>query len=162
MKMKQWGFFLQYGILVLVAALLAAILGTLPLFKEAAFLGTRLKASHLVQFLGYGGALALVWLMAQRAMVEIPESSTGSRLLRHLILPVTTLMVVSLGYKVLLLLLQPFLDKPLRAIYDWAFVLGIVSAAIWIMVAWFRQAESLLRGADRSRPRLVGHRPGAE
>jgi hypothetical protein len=160
--MNHRGWILQYGVSVFVAVLLAAILGSFPLFKEAAFLGIRLKASHLVQFLGYGAALALVWLMAQRATVEIPQGSTVSRVVRHLMLPVTTLIVVSLGYKVLLLLLQPFLDKTLRAIYDWGFVLGIVSAAIWIAVAWFRHAESLLTGSDRSRPRLVGHHPRAD
>ena len=144
------GWLIQYGVLVLVAVLLGAILGAFPLFKEATFLGTRLKASHLVQFLGYGAGLAFLILMAHRASFDLREDTLLHKVLRHLLLPIATLVVVSIGYKVLLLVLGPFLSKGGRGFYDWSFVVGIVASALWIGVTWYKHAESFVQLADRS------------
>jgi hypothetical protein len=142
--MKTWGWVGQYMVSILLALLLGAILGNLSLFQETALGDTKLSASRVVQFMGYGGALLLLWLLGQRAAMQLPEDGRGLSFLRHVITPLTTLIVVSAGYKVLLLLAGPFLDKTGKMIYNWVFVIGIVSAALWLTLAWFLKSAPLM------------------
>ncbi len=141
--MKSWGWTVQYGSALLLALLLGVILGNIPLFKETALGSTKLTAAHVVQFLGYGGALVMFWLMGQRAAVQLPREGSSPSFLGQIIPPFATLVVLAAGYQVALLLLGPLLGKTGKGIYNWIFVVGIVGAALWLTAAWFRNASSL-------------------
>jgi hypothetical protein len=142
--MKTWTWLMQYGIAILFAVLLAAILGQLPLFRESTIAGTKLTASRLVQVLGYGSALVLLWLAARQAASQGTENGPTITVLRHILIPCATLVIVLLGHQVLFLLIGPFLNKAIKALYNWTFVIGTVSAAVWVAVAWFRNAAAIL------------------
>ena len=86
--MKPWGWMVQYGIGMLLALLLATVLGNIPLFRHTTLAGTGLKAAHLVQFLGYGGALLLCWLLGRRIEADPPFVGAWMLCLRELVLPV--------------------------------------------------------------------------
>ena len=109
----------QYGIAILLAVVLGGILGSVPLFEEASLGSTELTASHLVQFIGYGGALFLLWVLGQRLVVQILEGGMGPSFLHHLVMPFFTLIITSASYKVLLFLCDPYI-KP-----------GIQSRPLW-------------------------------
>lgn len=141
---KMWGWLVQYGSGIFLALLLGAILGSIPLFKETSLGDTKLTASRIVQFMGYGSALLLLWLLGQRVARELSEDGKGASFLRQVIVPLVTLAVVSAGYKVLWLLVGPFLGQTGKTIYNWTFVVGIVGAALWLAVAWFRHSPLLL------------------
>jgi len=145
---KTWGWVAQYGVAILLALLLGAILGSIPLFKETALGDTKLNASRLVQFLGYGGALLLLWLLGRRAAFQLPEDGKGLSFMRHILTPLATLTVVSAGYQVLLLLGGPFLDKTGKTIYNWIFVIGIIGAALWLILAWFLRSAPLMESLE--------------
>ena len=147
--MKQWGWVIQYGVAMLLAVLLGAILGSFPLFHQTALGETKLKASHLVEFIGYGGALLMFWLLARRLAAHIPQGTPVS-ILRHVIVPLATLIVTSAGYQVLLLIGAPFLGKTGKTIYNWLFVIGIGGSALWLVAAWFRHSESLTDTSETS------------
>src|SRR6266852_1001050 len=87
--MRTWGWVGQYVVAILLALLLGAILGNLSLFQETALGDTKLNASRVVQFMGYGGALVLLWLLGQRAAMQLPEDGRGLSFLRHVIAPLT-------------------------------------------------------------------------
>lgn len=140
---KMWSWLVQYGSGIILALLLGAILGGIPLFKETSLGDTKLTASRIVQFMGYGSALLLLWLLGQRVAMELPEEGKGTSFLRQVIIPLVTLVVVSAGYKVLWLLVGPFLGQTGKTIYNWTFVVGIVGAAMWLAVAWFRHSPLL-------------------
>jgi hypothetical protein len=142
--MKIWTWLMQYGIAIVFAVLLTAILGQLPLFRESAVLGTKLTAARLVQVLGYGSALVLLWLAARQAALHGAESGPADVVVRHILIPFATLVTVLVGHQVLLLLVGPFLDKTIKGLYNWIFVLGTVGAAVWLAVAWFRNAGVIL------------------
>ncbi len=141
--MRSWGWALQYGVAIFLAVLAGAVLGSNPLFKGTA-LGGGLTASHVVQFLGYGGALLVLWFLACRAAMEIPEDAKGLSFLRRLVVPLATLIVLSAGYKVLLLLLTPFLKKTAITVYNWIFVLGIIGAVFWLILRSYRTSVLLV------------------
>ena len=146
---RPWGWAVQYGIAILLALLLGAILGSIPLFQETTLAGTKLRASHFVEFVGYGSALLLFWLAAYQATSQIPDDRNGLSVLRHLATPLLTLLVVTIAYNLCLLLADPLLGRTGKAIYNWAFVIGMISAAVWLIMAWVNHSEPLFESLGR-------------
>ena len=149
--MKARGWMMQYGVAILLALLLGVILGNIPLFKETTLGSTKLRASDVAQFFGYGGALLMLWLCGRQVSSHIPEDWKWLVPFRHIILPLTTLVVVTAAYGILLLVCGPFLGKTGKAIYDWMFVIGIVSASTWLVVMWFLKSAPLVAALDFNR-----------
>lgn len=146
--MNYRGWLLQYGVAIVLALLLSALLGGLSLFKEVSIGDTQLTASRLVLFLGYGSALVLLWMLGQRMLVELPATGTGPSIARHMVTPVMTLIVLVIGYKVVLVIGEPVLGTTGRNIYDWLFVAATSAAAVWVGLAWFKKAAPLLESWD--------------
>ena len=142
--MKTWNWVGQYAVAIVLALLLGTLLASFPLFKESAIADTHVSASHLVRFMGYGGALLLFWLAGRRATSQLEEEAERNAALSYVITPLITLIVLSAGYEVLLQLIGPFLGKTEKNIYNWAFVVGIVSTALWLTLAWLRHSEPLM------------------
>lgn len=147
--MNRWVWVAQYGIAILLAVFLGAVLGNMQLFREATLGPGGWTASELVQFVAYGSALVVFWLLAIRAADEIPEDRNGLAFLRRLLVPVAAVLVVSIGYGVLWLLLGPFLDPTSRTIYNWVFVLGIVATALWLVLTGVQSATEVTGAVTR-------------
>lgn len=156
--MKAWGWVVQYGVAIVLALLLGVILGHLPLFHETVLGSTKFRASHVVQFVAYGGALIILWLLGSHAALQVPQERKWFTCLRHIITPLTTLIVVTAGHAVLLLVTEPFLGRTGKGIYNWIFVIGIVGAAFWLVLAWFLKAAPELKSLEGQRR---GERPTA-
>ena len=150
--MRTWAWAVQYGMAIVLALLLGAILGSIRLFKEAGLGTTGLNASNVVQFLGYSSALLLLWLLARGATMQIPEERKGLSFVCHTLVPLVTLVVVSAGYNVLLLLVGPFLGETGMTIYNWIFVLGIIGSALWLGVAGYHSSTLLVEAFEALRP----------
>ena len=149
MKARDWMF--QYGVAILLALLLGVILGHIPLFTETPLGSTKLRAADVVQFLGYGGALLMLWLFGRQVAMHVPEGWKWLVPFRHLILPLTMLIVVTAAYGILQLIFGPFLQKTGKMIYNWIFVIGIASASIWLVVMWFLKSAPLVAALDMHR-----------
>ncbi len=154
---RPWNWATMYGVAIVVAALLGFLLGKVPLFKETTvavgslplFQKTpvadmRLSASQAVLYLGYGSALLLFWIAGIRLARQIPHDGKGRTVLRCLVPPLITLLVLSVGYKAFL---PPGHDPPFTKaaleLYNWVFVLTTVTASIWLTMAWFRHSAPL-------------------
>lgn len=135
MKTRTWT--MEYGVAIALAVVLAAVLGHLPLFREATV--GKLHASDLVQFLGYSGALVIGWFGARQLGLHPPDEWKWLAPYRAMILPVVTLVTVVIAYLVLLFVCQPFLGKTGRAIYNWVFVIGIVGVSAWLIITWVQK-----------------------
>jgi len=142
--MIAWAWAGRYLIAMMLAWVLGALLGSIPLFREAGIGSTGLTASSLVRFLGYGSAVLLLWLLGRTAATQIPEQRRELSFIRHVIEPLITLIVVIFGHRVLLLLVAPFLGETGRSVYNWIFVLGSVGAALWLVVAGYRGSAHLI------------------
>lgn len=144
----------RYLIAMVLALLLGAVLGSIPLFRETGIGSTGLTASNVVRFLGYGSAILFLWLLGRTAATQIPEDGKGLSFARQVVEPLVTLIVVIVGHGVLLLLVGPFLGETGRTVYNWIFVLGSVGAALWLVLAGYRGSALLIEevGAVR-RPR---------
>ena len=148
---ERWVWLLRYVVVIILALVLAAALGEMELFKATKFGKTGLNAARLVQFLSYGGALAVLWLMAQQAAALLPSDDQRWNVLKSILLPLATLIVVASGQAVLLLVLGPLMSKVWQQAYNWVAIGAIIAAAVWLVAALFTGSASLapLFGAGR-------------
>jgi len=147
MTARKW--MMEYGVAMVLAALFAVVLGQLSLFREAAV--GKLHASDLVQFIGYSGALVIAWFGARQLAAEPPNDLKWILPYRALILPVATLMIVAVAYGVLQYVCSPFLSKTGKGIYNWMFIVGIVSASAWLIFTWVQKCAPQVTAAESRR-----------
>jgi len=140
---ERWIWLPRYAVVIVLALVLAAALGEMELFKSTRFGKTGLNAARLVQFLGFGGALAVLWLMAQRTAALLPSGDERWNVLKSILVPLTTLIVVASGQAVLLLVLAPVMNKAWQAAYNWVAIVAIIAAAAWLVAALFTGSASL-------------------
>jgi hypothetical protein len=113
-----------------------------------------------VQFLGYGGALLVLWLLARRAAELMPGQDPRWNVLKNTLVPLTTLIVVSAGQAVMLLLLGPIMNKAWHQIYNWVSITAIILSAAWLLGAVLTGSASLaplFGGRMARRNARVGH-----
>ena len=135
---ERWNWLARYAVVIVVALVLAAALGSTDLFIQTRLIGRRLNASHLVRFLGFGVALAVLWLAAYRASPMLGSQNSRWRVIETLVLPLATLIVVASAHPVMLLIVAPLMDRTLRQIFDWIFIAGIVGSAGWLLYCMFK------------------------
>lgn len=142
---ERWTWVVRYVVVIVLAMILAAVMGDMALFKSTKLGKSGLNAARIVEFLGYGGALAVFWLLAQRAALLLDAKDARWSTLKAIVLPAATLVVVACGQAVALLLLGPLLGKPGVQIYNWVAVLGIVVSAGWLLAALFMGSSPVRR-----------------
>ncbi len=153
----NWNWVGRYVAVIVLALVLGAAIGGMPLFAKTFLVSGKLNAAQLVRFLGYGTALIVFWILGQRlTMVLRQQQDSRWTVLQSLILPIVTLIVVSALYSVILLVIGSLLGGALQKIYDWLFILAIIGCAIWLIMAVLGQSDALteaLTGSSRkSRP----------
>ncbi|MDH3318468.1 MAG: hypothetical protein OEO84_02110 [Betaproteobacteria bacterium] len=139
----RWIWAIRYAVVIVLALVLAAALGEMDLFKTTRIGKSGFNAARLVQFLGFGGALLVFWLLAQRAALLIEGKNTAWALLKSVLLPVATLIVVGSAHAIALLILGPLMNKTWLQVYNWIFILAIVLSAAWLVFALFTGSSSL-------------------
>jgi hypothetical protein len=140
---ERWMWLVRYAVVIVLALVFAAALGEMDLFKTTRFGKTGLNASRVVQFLGYGGALLVFWLAAQRAAALISAQDERFKLLKSILVPLATLIVVACAHSVILLVLGPVMSKAWLPAYNWTFIAGIILSAVWLVAALFTGSSSL-------------------
>lgn len=141
----RWTWVVRYGIVILLAVILAAVLGDMALFKATKFGKSGLNAARIAQFFGYAGALAVLWLLAQRAAALLDAKDHLLGIVKAVLVPLATLVVVACGQATGLLLLGPVLGKAGVQIYNWIAVLAIVISAAWLLAVLFVGSSAVRR-----------------
>lgn len=142
--MRSWTWIGRYALVLLAAAMLGAGIAELPVFEQTTLGTPKLPAAALARFLGYGAALVIFALIGRRAANQLRRSGDSSEHLAFLLLPLTALIVLSVGYDVLLAILHPFFGAAHKNLYNWLFVLGISTSAVWLVAALYRHSEGLI------------------
>jgi hypothetical protein len=149
-----WQWVWRYVLVIVVVLVIATLLSGMGLFKSTAAVAGKLTAAHIVKFLGYGGALAVLWLLARRASEQLRAEQESSLFLAELFVPLATLIAVSAGHGVLQLVLKPFMNADLRNLYNWLFVIGTLASATWLALTLFGQSPSWAALAKTAGTRL--------
>lgn len=150
-KSTLW--WIRYILVIAVTLILGAALGELSFFKQTGLDFLRLSAANLIRFLGYGSALVLLWLLAQRAARELQGQAGWKQPASFFVLPLATVIIVPATYPVLLLLIGGLLGPNTGKLYDWLFILGTTAAAIWLVVALFQHLEQVFEALRGNQPK---------
>lgn len=128
---------------IVVAWLLATIISNMDLFEKTYVIHGKLSAAHLVRFLGYTTSLVALWMIGQRAALELKQRGGRWSFMQQLILPVVSLIVVASTNSVALLVLKPLMNPAMHNIYNWVFIFAILACAAWVVMAVLGQSSSL-------------------
>lgn len=140
---ERWMWIVRYVVVIVLALVLAAALGEMSLFKTTRLGKTGLTAAHFVQFFGFGGALLVLWMLAQRAAALMSAEDERWKVVKSILVPLATLIVVACAHSVLLLVLGPLMSKAWHQIYNWLFIAAIIVSAAWLVAALFTGSSSL-------------------
>jgi hypothetical protein len=157
---ERWSWIVRYAVVIAAALALGAAFGEMSLFKTARLGKTGLTAANLVQFLTYGAALAILWLAARRAAMLLPADDVRWNVLKSTLVPLTTLILVSAGQAVLLIIAGPLMNKAWHQTYSWISVTAIILSAAWLLAAVLTGSASLtplFGGRGSRRHHRIGH-----
>lgn len=152
MNNNNAAWWIRYVLVIVATLVLGAALGELAFFQKTSIAALKLTAANLVRFMGYGSALMLLWLLAQRAAQELQQRGHWQQQASHFVLPLATVVIVPGAHPVLLLVLGGLLGLELRKIYDWLFILGTLAAAIWLVLSLYQHLEAMLESLRAPRP----------
>jgi hypothetical protein len=138
----NWLWVGKYLIVIGAALVLGAVLAGLEPFRSATIGTARIGAGSLVQFIAHSGALALLWALGYRHSAQLRLSGGRGAPLASTVLALITLIVVASAYGVLLRFINPFLAPDLKPFVDWTFIVGILSAAAWLLWVLFVDSEA--------------------
>jgi hypothetical protein len=138
----RWMWLIRYGVVLVLAVILGATLGEMGLFKTTK-LAKGLNAGHVVQFLGYGGALFVFWLLACRIESLLDGKDPRWIPIKSILVPLATLIVVACGQAVLLLVLGPLMNKSWQHSYNLAAIIVIILSVVWLLAALLTGSASL-------------------
>lgn len=150
MSSKTWGWIGKYVIVIFAVLILGTVLSNLALFKSATLGSPRLTAALLVQFIAYTAALVMLWLLGWQAAEQMRASGERLAVVATIVVALVTLIITAIAYVVLSAFIDPFTAKSVKQVVDWVFILGVVAAASWFILALFAGADDLIasvRGA---------------
>ena len=140
---RSWGWVGQYGMVIGLALLLGFVLSRVPLFQQTLVGTVGLPASAVARLFGDGVALVILWLLAHRAAQELPADRAGRTFLRTILRPLTTVMLIFLGYKTFWLQAATAFGSSGTMISHWLYVFGLLGATAWLTLAWVRNVGAL-------------------
>jgi hypothetical protein len=138
----RWNWLIRYAVVLALALILGATLGEMGLFKTTK-LAKGLHAGHIVQFLGYSGALLVFWLLARRTESLLNGQDPRWNPIKSILVPLATLIVVACGQAVLLLVLGPLMNKAWHHSYNLIAITLIILSAVWLLAALLTGSSSL-------------------
>ena len=156
-----WSWVIRHGVTVGFLILLGSTADKIPVLTETMLVGTALNVSHLMEFLSYGTVLIVVGLVSRHIARLLDRDRSGLTIIRPLVAPMTTLLMVSALHKILLIMANPFFSKSDHLVYNWIFVLLILASTVWIILAWFFRSAPILESISmRSHSRPPSHDAG--
>jgi hypothetical protein len=145
-----WNALLGRVLLLVACGLLALLLASLPVFREAQASGSRIGAGALVELAGIAAMLGYFWLFGRGLALRLRGEGGARAALCAVMTPVVTLIVVGIGYVSLQQPIASLLDGALGTLYARLFLLCLCACAIWLSMALAAHAEplrELLQGA---------------
>ena len=101
-------------------------------------------AALLVEFISQGAALTLLWLLGWQAAQQMRAAGPRMVVVATIVVALVTLVITAVGYVVLSGFIHPFVSKGIKQAVDWIFILGVVAAASWFILALFAGADDLI------------------
>jgi hypothetical protein len=146
----NWIWIGKFLIVIAAALLLGEALDSLELFRSTTLGTTNVTAGSLVRFFAHASALILMLMLGQRLAQQLRALGSGMARLAEPVLALITLIVTASAYVVIIKFSAPFLGGSVRTMLDWTFILGILTAAVWLVWTLFQNSEAVLEAIGKS------------
>ena len=119
------------------------LLSSLALVQSVSVPYLQLSGPHAIRLGTNLLALAILGIFAFAASQQIPDNGRGSSFLRHLVLPLTTLVVILFANKAFRTVGLPVIEQIGSSRFAWGYAIGLVGSGLWLTAAWVLNRSSL-------------------
>ena len=140
---KSWAWIVPYTIAILAVLLAGPLLSSLALVQSVSVPYLHLSGPRAIRLVAHLLALAILWILAFAASQQIPGDGHGSRFLRNLVLPLTTLVVIIFANKAFRTVGLPLIEQMGPSRFASGYAIGLVGSGLWLTAAWVRNQRAL-------------------
>ncbi len=140
---KSWSWIAPYTFAILAVLFAGPLLSSLALVQSISVPYLQLSGPHAIRLGSSLLALAMLLVLALAASQQIPGNGYGSRFLRNLILPITTLIVVLLANRTFRTLGLPLVEQIGPSLFALGYAISLVGSGLWLTAAWILNRSSL-------------------
>jgi serine/threonine-protein kinase len=141
---------LQYLIVVLVALFAGPLLSKLPAAQSFPITLFGLNGSQTIRLVIEETGLAILCILSIRAFRQMPDNGKGFTFVRQLVLPLTTLFVLTATDKTLRVVGLSLIEHIGPQRYTLVYTAGLTLTGIWTTAAWLLNLDALHRFFSRS------------
>jgi serine/threonine-protein kinase len=140
---KSWSWIAPYTFAILAVLLAGPLLSTLALVQSLSVPYLQLSGPHAIRLGSSLLALAILWVLACAASQYIPGHGHGSRFLRHLVIPLTTFIVILFANKALRSTGLPLIEQIGSSRFALGYAICLVGSGLWLTATWILNRSSL-------------------
>ena len=140
---KSWSWIAPYTFAILAVLLAGPLLSSLAMVQSVSIPYLQLSGPHAIRLGSSLLALAILWVLACAASQYIPGYGYGSRFLRHLVIPLTTFVVIIFANKAFRSVGLPLIEQIGPSRFTLGYAIGLVGSGLWLTAAWILNRSSL-------------------
>jgi tRNA A-37 threonylcarbamoyl transferase component Bud32 len=140
---KSWTWIAPYTFAILTMLLAGPLLSSLALVQSISIPYLHLSGPHAIRLAAHLLALTILWVFAIAATQQIPGNGYGSRFLRSLVLPLTTLVIILFANKAFRTVGLPLIEQMGPSRFALGYAIGLVGSGLWLTAAWILNWSSL-------------------
>ena len=140
---KSWTWIVPYIFTILAVLLAGPLLGSLAFVQSVSVPYMQLSGPHAIRLAVNLLALVILWIFALVASQQIPDNGRGSGFLRHLVLPLATLVVILFANKAFRAMGLPLIEQIGPSRFAMGYAIGLVGSGLWITGAWILNRRAL-------------------
>ncbi|HEY6640171.1 MAG TPA: serine/threonine-protein kinase [Nitrospiraceae bacterium] len=140
---KSWTWIVPYIFTIMAVLLAGPLLGSLAFVQSVSVPYMQLSGPHAIRLAVNLLALVILWIFALVASQQIPDNGRGSGFLRHLVLPLATLVVILFANKAFRAMGLPLIEQIGPSRFAMGYAIGLVGSGLWITGAWILNRRAL-------------------
>jgi tRNA A-37 threonylcarbamoyl transferase component Bud32 len=140
---KSWTWIVPYIFTIMAVLLAGPLLGSLAFVQSVSVPYMQLSGPHAIRLAVNFLALVILWIFALVASQQIPDNGRGSGFLRHLVLPLATLVVILFANKAFRAMGLPLIEQIGPSRFAMGYAIGLVGSGLWITGAWILNRRAL-------------------
>src|SRR6185503_20344871 len=140
---KSWSWIAPYTFAILAVLLAGPLLNTLALVQSISVPYLQLSGPHAIRLGSSLLALTILWVLACAASQYIPGHGHGSRFLRHLVIPLTTFIVILFANKAFRSTGLPLIEQIGSSRFTLGYAISLVGSGLWLTATWILNRSSL-------------------
>ncbi|HKQ36417.1 MAG TPA: serine/threonine-protein kinase, partial [Nitrospiraceae bacterium] len=140
---KSWTWIVPYIFTILAVLLAGPLLSSMAFVQSVSVPYTQLSGPPAIRLAVNLLALLILWIFALVASQQIPDNGRGLGFLRHLVLPLATLVVILFANKAFRAMGLPLIEQIGPSRFAMGYAIGLVGSGLWLTGAWVLNRHAL-------------------